>query len=51
MQFCSHLYVAGTLGTVLIREVSLFLRQFCAHLYVAGTVGTVPIREVSFFQR
>ena len=24
--FCTHLYVAGTVGTVLIREVSLFQR-------------------------
>ena len=41
----------GTVGTVLIREVSLFQRQFSTHLYVAGTVCTVLIREVSLFHR
>ena len=43
----SVLYVAGTVGTDLIREVSLFQREFCTHLYVAGTVGTDLIREVA----
>ena len=38
-------------GTVLIREVSLFQRQFSAHLYVAGKASTVLIREVPLFQR
>ena len=41
-----HLYVAGTVGTVLVREVSLFQRYFCTHLYVIETVGTVHISEV-----
>ena len=39
-----------TVGTVLIREVSLLQRWFCTHLYVAGTVGTVLIKEVPLFQ-
>ena len=46
------MYVAGTVGTVLIRQVALFQRYFVhISMYVAGTVGTVLIREVSLFQR
>ena len=37
------MYVAGTIGTVLIREVALLHKWLCAHLYVAGAVGTVLI--------
>ena len=46
----SILYVAGTTGSVLIREVSLFQRMFCTFLYIAETTGSVQIREVYLFQ-
>ena len=54
MLFCTLLYVAGTMDSVLIKGVSSFQRLFCTLLYVhvAGTVdsvlikGGVPISEV-----
>ena len=42
--FCTLLYVAGTVGSVLIKGVSSFQRLFCTLLYVAGTVGSVLIK-------
>ena len=44
------MYVAGTVGTVLIREVSLRISEvvlYTSLLYVVGTVGTVLIREIA----
>ena len=43
----THLYVAGKVCSVLIKEVSLLVYT---HLYVAGKVCSVLIKEVSLFQ-
>ena len=43
------MYVAGTVGTVIIREVILFQRWLCTHCYVAGTVDNHLLIEVPVF--
>ena len=46
----THSHCAGTRGSVLIREVSLFQWWMNTHSHCAGTRGSVLIREVSLFQ-